>query len=128
MDESNQTSQRATQENVPNPPLATLPVASPSSKKSVLVAALIALSIGFIALFAWKTLSFQSPIVSTPSPTPTVSPTPRIVRVLSSIATESTFLSLESRVASLSAAIGNYVVEDPILSPPVLDLPLGFQR
>lgn len=128
MDEPNQTSQRATQENVGSPPLAASPVVSHSSNKSILIAALIALSIGFIALFAWKTLSDQAPIVSTPSPTPTVSPTPRIVRVLSSIATESAFLSLESRVASLSAAIGNYVVEDPILSPPVLDLPLGFQR
>lgn len=64
------------------------------------------------------------PVVVTPTPAPT--PTP--VRFPSNIATLSAFLALEEKTASLSAAVAGYVVEDPSLTPPVLELPLGLTQ
>lgn len=63
----------------------------------------------------------QLPIIA-PSATP--SPTP--VRELSAIATQGAFISLEAHLASVSAAISATNLDDPSLSPPVIDLPLGF--
>lgn len=58
------------------------------------------------------------------SPTPT--PTP--IRILSAVATQSAFLSLEQAQASLSARLAGTNLDDPSLAPPVLDLPLGFRQ
>lgn len=55
-------------------------------------------------------------------------PTPTPVRILSTIATQSAFINFENTIASLSSQLNNYVVDDPSLSPPVLDLPLGYTR
>lgn len=90
-------------------------------------AALIAILIGSGVLLTGR--SFQqnagSPTVPTPTPTPIQSgPTP--IRTLSSLASGSAFLSLATDVASLSTQLRNFVTEDPSLSPPILDLPLGF--
>lgn len=69
----------------------------------------------------WPTRVPEIPIIA-PSATP--SPTP--VRELSSIATQSAFISLEARLASVSSAITATSLDDPSLSPPVIDLPLGL--
>lgn len=58
---------------------------------------------------------------------PEVSPT-RPVRTLSTIATQSAFMALEQAHASLSASLTGTNLDDPSLSPPVLDLPLGFHQ
>lgn len=71
----------------------------------------------------WPTRAPEVPIIA-PSPSP--SPTP--VRELSAIATQSAFISLEAHLASVSAAITVTNLDDPSLSPPVIDLPLGFER
>jgi len=68
-------------------------------------------------------------ITGNPAPNPTLvapppSPTPE--RQLSFIASQSAFIQIETNVASLSGSIQNIIVSDPSLSPPVLDLPLGF--
>lgn len=64
------------------------------------------------------------PIHIPPSPTPT--PTP--IRILSAVATQSAFLALEQAQASLSASLAGTNLDDPSLSPPVLDLPLGLRQ
>lgn len=64
------------------------------------------------------------PVTVAQSPTPT--PTP--IRVLSAIATQSAFLALEQAQASLSAGLAGTNLDDPSLSPPVLDLPLGLRQ
>lgn len=69
----------------------------------------------------WPT---RSPIVPIIAPSATPSPTP--IRELSPIATQGAFISLESRLASVSSAISATNLDDPSLSPPVIDLPLGF--
>lgn len=91
------------------------------------IAAVIVIAIGALLLLGLRIFASQKPkipvIVEKPIPTPT--PTP--VRLPSALASQSAFLKLEANVASLSGAIKNYVVDDPSLSPPVLELPLGFQ-
>lgn len=58
--------------------------------------------------------------------TPTPSPTP--VRILSAIATQSAFIALDQAYSSFSASLTATNLDDPSLSPPVLDLPLGFAQ
>lgn len=69
----------------------------------------------------WPARAPEIPIIA-PSATP--SPTP--IRELSPVATQSAFISLQTRLASVSAAISATNLDDPSLSPPVIDLPLGF--
>ncbi len=104
-----------------------LPVATAkTAQKPLVIAGVIVLLVGTIGLFIYKNL--QKPpkpvLVVQTQPTPTPTPT----RIFSPLATQSAFLKLQSTVASLSAQLNNYVVDDPSLSPPVLDLPLGFAQ
>ena len=62
----------------------------------------------------------ETAVTITPRPTPTPE------RLLSPVATQSAFLALSGHVASLSAGINNFVLDDPQLTPPLIDLPLGF--
>ncbi len=61
------------------------------------------------------------PVVEAPTSTPTP------IRILSTIATQSAFMALAQSHASLSAGLAATNLDDPSLSPPVLDLPLGFR-
>lgn len=115
------------------PPVEPPPVAPPAPMPSTprltpeVIAAIVVVVIGALLLLGLRFLAAQKPrspaVVEKPLPTPT--PTP--VRLPSALATQSAFLKLEANVASLSSSIKNYVVDDPSLSPPVLELPLGFQ-
>lgn len=71
----------------------------------------------------WPARAPEVPIIA-PSATP--SPTP--IRELSLVATQSAFISLQLRLASVSAAISATNLDDPSLSPPSIDLPLGFAQ
>lgn len=63
------------------------------------------------------------------APTPTLLPTETPVhRQIDPIATSSAYLKLEGYVASLSASLSAYQVENQSVAPPVLDLPLGFTQ
>lgn len=106
----------------------TIPVEVTPPKKTFPLwgAAIIAICIGAGALLAWRTLGENAGIPASPTPTPTVIPTPTPIRTLSALASQSAFLSLSENVASLTSQLRNFVTEDPSLSPPVLDLPLGF--
>jgi hypothetical protein len=53
-------------------------------------------------------------------------PTPFATRKESLVASQAAFLRLNEAVQTMSAAIGSYNTQDPTLSPPVLELPLGF--
>lgn len=104
------------------------PVIQPknSSTLLVIIAGVIVLLLGTLGLFIYKIMQKPpKPIIMVKIP-PTPTPTP--VRILSTLATQSAFLKLEITIASLSSQLNNYVVDDPSLSPPILDLPLGFNR
>ncbi len=86
-----------------------------------------ALTILLVVLVAWLVFtprgqSGQAPPPQTPPPQASAS------RPLSPLATESAFLSVESSVASLSAVLSSYGIEDPTVTLPSLDLPLGFSQ
>lgn len=66
------------------------------------------------------------PVTQVEVVTPMPSPTP--LRKVSEIAIQGTFLNLEQAHASLSAQLSATNLDDPSLSPPVLDLPLGFRQ
>lgn len=85
----------------------------------LLMGSLVALSVTVMRLNQKQNVAFA------PTPTP-MPPTPTPVRVLSRFATESAFLRFETTVSSLSAVVSGYPIYDPSLSPPKLDLPLGF--
>jgi hypothetical protein len=67
----------------------------------------------------------SAPAKLAPTPTP-VAATPTPAQPLSPIATQSAFLQFASSVASLSTAVSESSLQDQMLTPPVLTLPLGF--
>ena len=78
----------------------------------------------FLALSKMKPQ--QEQVVPTPTMAPIVTPTP--VRQPSAIASQSAFIDFRTAIATLSAAVATYNVQDPSLTPPTLVLPLGFSR
>lgn len=104
------------------------PTAAPPPKtkfpKIVLVPLVIA-GVGVLAIFIIGSLRRPAP-TNTQAPALPQAATPTPERALSPVATQSAFIALEAHVASLSAGVTNLVWEDPSLSPPVLELPLGF--
>lgn len=116
-----------TQENIPQETITPSPVVPPAGQKFPLWGvAIIVILIGTGTLFTWRSLTLVPETPAVPSPTPTVSSSPTPIRKLSRLASESAFLTLEANVASLSGQLRTFVTDDPSLSPPVLELPLGF--
>jgi len=90
------------------------------------VIAAIVIVIGVMALFAIRNAMQKPSPPAVPTPTPTATPTPTPIRQRSPFATTSAFLNLDTAVSSFSASVKSYTTSDPSLSPPVIDLPLGF--
>lgn len=103
------------------------PMPPVSKKKDVWIIAGAVVVVGIIGLIAIKSL-FTTPQKPTVQGEETPTPTPTPVRILSAIATQSAFVALEQALASFSSALAATSVDDPSLSPPALDLPLGFDR
>ena len=117
-----------TAENAPNLEVhpAPEPVVPSKSGFPLWGAAIIAICIGGGVLLTGRAFQQNEGFSAVPTPTPTAIPTPTPIRTLSALASGSAFSSLETNVASLSSQLRNFVTEDPSLTPPVLDLPLGF--
>lgn len=95
----------------------------------VLIAVLSLVLIGALSVLAITMLRLKQQEAAAPTPTPTpLPPTPTPVRQLSKFATESAFMNFETAVGSLSAVIAGYPIMDQSLSPPKLNLPLGFSK
>lgn len=97
-------------------------------RKPFLVTVMLALMVIFLgtaALLGLRQFTRPEPETMTPSTTlPAATVTP--LHSLSAIASTSAFLSFEQAVASLSAAIETVNLNDPSLSPPVVELSLGL--
>lgn len=67
---------------------------------------------------------------SQPAPTPTTVPTRAVtpIRQQSNFATTSAFIALDNTIASLSATISNTNLEDDRLTPPNIDISIGFSK
>ncbi len=102
------------------------PVLSLWQRHKPLMIAGIIVVIGIIVIANIRSATQKPQITMTPTPTTTMTPTPTPIRTLSPFATTSAFISLETSVASVAASVKTYNTSDPSLSPPILDLPLGF--
>lgn len=103
------------------------PLPPESRKRDIWIIAGVVVFIGIIGLIVIRNVYKPSPTsIVVREETPTPSPTP--VRSLSAIATQSAFIALDEAYSSFSASLTATNLDDPSLSPPVLDLPLGFTR
>ena len=62
------------------------------------------------------------------APTPTPTPVPVVSHTLAPYATKSAFLNFETAIDALPGTIQNAVLQDQTLTPPELDLSLGFSN
>ncbi|MFZ2024987.1 MAG: hypothetical protein WAV51_01725 [Microgenomates group bacterium] len=125
-----------TQTPAPNPEPAFQPNIQPSVEKpytekpkSKLVPILLGVTVillGGIYGMLISQIQKTKPTTTSITPTPIAEPSISTTQPLSSIATTSAFLTIESSVASLSSAINTLNVSDTTLNPPTLDLPLGL--
>ena len=93
------------------------------------IAALLAIVLGTTAILVISgKLRFGSENQQPAQTATLATPTPTPIRIPSALATQSAFLALEQGVASLSAQITATQIQDQTLTPPVLDLPLGFSQ
>ena len=92
----------------------------------VYIAAIIAIFLIGSLIVAGTKSTTPTPLVLTPTPTTIPTPTPQ--RTPSAIASQSAFQLLDASVQSLANDLSTLTIQDPSLSPPVLDLPLGFSN
>jgi len=82
-----------------------------------------------LSIVAFRSFTSQKP-PETPQPTPTpsivVTPTPP--QNLSRIASTSAFLEFGGEVASLSAVLNAFVLQDATLAPPILETDIEFAQ
>lgn len=114
--------------NAPQEPTAqpvTPPVPVTSKRNPIIIALIIGISI-IIAMILFiqsnrSTVSQQQVAV-----TPTIAPSPTPPQNLSRISTTSAFRAFSEEVASFSAIINSFPLQDGTLTPPVLDTELEF--
>lgn len=106
------------------PDTTAVPPKSSKSKYLIIVSLIMVAAVAGIYVYMVNLSRPATVSVSRPVTSPAATPTPE--KVLSQIATQSAFLALDAHVASLSADINNFILEDPALNPPTLELPLGF--
>lgn len=111
---------------VPQPPSPAEAFAKVGQQIPTWVIAAAAIVFGLLVLVAIAKFTQKPPVVTLPTPTPTVVITPTPIRTLSPFATTSAFMSLDAAIAAYATAVKGYNTNDPSLSPPVLDLNLGF--
>ncbi len=116
----------------PPPPVPAITLKEPwfSGNRAIgfILSVVLLVAAGTAAFLFYSRKTPKPPDQFTVAPTPTPQATPTPLRTLSSIATQSAFLSVESETASLSGDLQLYQIQDPSLSPPVMDLPLGFSN
>lgn len=89
---------------------------------------IIILLLGIIFSLAWKATAKPVTTQILPEPTIEALATPIPNRPLSPIATQSAFISLDQKIASLSASVNSFATSDTSLTPPVLELSLGLEQ
>lgn len=119
-----------TQQTVPTPvaatpdaPAPTAPPGKPRMMRYAMVGIVLILVVGIAALYKKTQITSVAPEVKT---TPTSVPTSTPSRHLSAIATTSAFRAFSENVASLSATINAFTLQDGSFTPPALDLDIGF--
>ncbi|MFH1013911.1 MAG: hypothetical protein V1769_05340 [Thermoplasmatota archaeon] len=101
------------------PVVATTPKRAFDKRYLFLILIVIGIGGGFFAA------TRQPVAIPLPTPTDTPTPTPRAKPVVP-FATQSAYLDLTVKLSSLSGSIQSLQVSDTTLSPPTVELPLGF--
>ncbi|HUD19867.1 MAG TPA: hypothetical protein VMR81_05480 [Patescibacteria group bacterium] len=97
-------------------------------KKWVPMASIILVILIIVIVLSTVSIKKQTPKPVAATPTPTSTPVPSVNHTLAPYATQSAFLNFETAIDALPGTIQNAVLEDQTLTPPVLDLPLGFSN
>lgn len=120
-----------TQQTVPTPvavitpdaPAPTAPPGKPGMVRYAMVGIALLLVLGIVVLFKkTQTTSVTPEVKTTPTSVPTSTPSQHV----SAIATTSAFRAFSENVASLSATINAFTLQDGAFTPPALDLEIGF--
>ena len=118
---------------VPNPSVpaaSAVPVPTPAKKIPVKIFGIGAIVLIVLSLAAFL-LNNRNPGTKEPEQVtaqPTLLPTATPVQQVSAIATSSAFMTFTESVASLSATVNAFSLQDGSLAPPTLDLEIGFQK
>ncbi|HLD24381.1 MAG TPA: hypothetical protein VJB96_00475 [Patescibacteria group bacterium] len=108
-----------------DPPASGKPSAD-RKKRIILIGGLV--TVGAL-LFGFLYFSSMQPRDETPAtPTPTEMPTPTPTPNVSRIATTSAFAAYSAEIASFSATVNSFTLQDSTLAPPILDLDLGLNE
>lgn len=111
-------------------PVATMPPPAakpPRNTSSIIIAILSGIIVLGIIGFIFMQYSAGKETTQVAEPTPTAFPTPTPVLQLSQIATTSAFITFTEHVASLSAQINGFSLQDGALNPPALDTEITFK-
>jgi len=114
---------------LPTTPPILLEISKPwyQSKVAIGFAALIIIFLIVMATTAIVSNLVKKPtIIIAPTPTATTTPSPSPMQIPSAIASDSAFIKLDEATSSLSAILRNYAVQDGTLSPPTIEIKLGF--
>lgn len=109
-------------------PTPATPQAKPDNHILVIAASVIVILILILAIIALAIQGKNNSGQITVTTTPTLGPLPTSVpnRPLSAIATQNAFLEFERQVTALSATLNSTNTTDVSLTPPVIELSLGF--
>lgn len=94
--------------------------------KKPLIIILIIIGVVLGAFLAFNAFSNPQQTLATPTPTPTLTVTPTPMRHMAPAATTSAYLKFEMSLASLSGTLEAVQITDSTLTPPTVELPLGF--
>lgn len=113
----------------PSPAPAAVPPPAPGKPKMnsthLVIAGVLCLGILITSMLYLRTSAKPAP-VQTISVTPTMSPTPTPPPHISKIATTSAFAAYSQEVASFSATLDSFTLQDSSLTPPLMDTDLGL--
>ncbi len=111
--------------------LTTPPTAPPKAKKGNVLYIVVG-AILFVGIAVFGLLYAQSAAPTTSAPpvavTPTQIPTPTPPPNVSRIATTTAFMAFKEEIASFSATLNSFSLQDSTLAPPILDLELNLSN
>lgn len=108
------------------PPPPTPPIKTPNMKYVAVGGCVVIFLVLIFYMLNRRNSNETTPVPVATTPTPLATATP--VQQVSAIATTSAFITFAENVASLSATVNAFSLQDGALSPPTLDLEIGFKK
>ena len=113
----------------PVPPVPQKKGVNPIGSKNILILITAILGLG-ILIFGYLYIRSSTPVTVAPPAaiTPTILPSPTPQPNLSRISTTSAFISFSEDIASFSAILNTFALQDATLVPPILDIELDLKN